>query len=79
MLGTILIPALKSFIGGEEVVERVKEIFKYQSIDTSTRSELYLKLHVRKVHEVEELQFDDCSYKATDKNIIRGLNQAPFL
>ena len=68
VLETILIPALNSFIGEEEVVEREKQTFKCEVCSVSTKSELYLKLHVRMVHEVEELKCDSCSYKAIDKN-----------
>ena len=53
------------------MVEREKQTFKCEVWGVSTKSELYLKLHVRKVREVEELKCDSCSYKAIDKNIFK--------
>ena len=72
-LKTIIIPALKSFIDGEiEPTKKLKQTFKCDICEISTRSELYLKLHKRKAHETEDLQCDNCSYRASDKNILRG-------
>ena len=48
------------------------QLFKCTLCDVSTRSELYLKLHIRKIHEIEDLQCDSCSYKASDSRILRG-------
>ena len=72
-LESIIIPALKSFIDGEILPSKKEtQSFKCKMCDVSTRSELYLKLHIRKVHETEELQCDSCSYKASDSRILRG-------
>ena len=72
-LETIIIPDLKSFIDGELVPSKKEtKSFKCNMCDVSTRSELYLKLHIRKVHESEDLQCDSCSYKASESSILRG-------
>ena len=83
VLDNILIPALKSFTGDNNVksnsvekqaINQNKEIqqFKCEECDVSTRSKMYLKLHVEKVHVTGELTCDHCSYIAKDKNILKG-------
>ena len=72
-LESIIIPALKIFIDGEMVRSKKEtQTYKCNMCDVSTRSELYLKLHIRKVHEAEDLQCDSCSYKASYSSILRG-------
>ena len=47
-LESIIIPALKIFIDGEMVPSKKEtQTFKCNMCDVSTRSELYLKLHIR--------------------------------
>ena len=82
VLESILIPTLQSFTGDtntkqpsvEEQNTKAKEIsiYKCDECDVCTRSKMYLKLHVEKVHVTGEIPCSHCSYKAKDNNIMKG-------
>ena len=82
VLEGILIPALLSFTEDTNIkqnsvaenTDKEKEIntYKCDECDVSTRSKLYLKLHVEKIHTNEEIQCIHCSYRAKDNNILKG-------
>ena len=76
VLEILIIPGLKSFIesGNNAKKESLdnEERFKCEHCEVTTKSKLYLKLHVEKIHVIDELQCKDCSYKAKDKDILKG-------